>query len=117
MNMNNMEKTFREMIGPDTKSNYNIEDILNDIKSDEEKFNIKPSEVKWGGKTNIGDYEILMYRQYVLIYNKEKVIAILSVYEIHDFSVIKEKELIVVYGHETIVLYFLDGTLEQIATR
>jgi hypothetical protein len=112
-----MEKTFREMIGLETKSNYNIEDILNDIKSDEKGFNIKPSEVKWGGKTSLGNYDVVMYRQYVLVYDKEKVHAILSVYEINSFETIPEKELLVVYGHETIVLYFLDGTLKEIATR
>ena len=112
-----MEKTFREMIGLDTKSNYDMEDILSDIKSDSKLFNIKPSEVKWGGLKKIGDYNVVMYREYVLVYNEEKVFSLMSVYEINSFEIIPEKELVIVYGHEEIILYFLDGTMKKIRTR
>lgn len=111
------EKTFREMIGPHTKSNYDIEDILSDMKSDSEYFNIKPSEVKWGGLKKLGDYNVVMYREYVLVYNEERVFSLMSVYEINSFETVEEKELVVVYGHEEIILYFLDGTLKKIRTR
>lgn len=111
------EKRFRDMIDSDAKSNYEIKDILRDISSNEKYFSKKPSEIKWGGLRKFGDYNVVMYEDYVLVYNQDKVIAIISVYELNGFEVISEKELVIVYGHEQIVLFFLDGTMKKIRTR
>ena len=111
------EKKFRDMIDSNTKSNYDIENILSEIKKDEKYLDIKPSEVKWGGLENIGDYSVVMYRSEVLVYNKERVFAIISVYEINSFDIIPEKDLVAVYGREDVVLYFLDGFITTISTK
>lgn len=111
------EKAFREMIGLDTKFNSRIRGILSDIESDSNLFNKKPSEVKYGSKADFGDYKVVEYSDYVFVYNKDSVYALISVYELHGFEIIVEKDLIVVYGHEEVVLFFLDGTLKSIRTR
>lgn len=111
------EKKFRDMIDSDTKSNYDIEDVLSKIKKDEKFLDIEPSKVEYGGLTTIGDYDVVMYRSYVFVYNKDRVFAIMSAYELNSFEVVIEKDLVVVYGREQVVLYFLDGFLTQIHTR
>lgn len=111
------EKKFRDMIDSNTKSNYDIDGVISEIKNDKKFLDIKPSEVKWGGLKTIGDYSVVMYRSYVLVYNKERVFAIISVYEINSFDIISEKDLVAVYGHEDVVLYFLDGFITTISTK
>ena len=111
------EKRFRDMIDLSTKSNYEIKDILHDIKSNKKHLSKKPSEIKWGGLKKLGNYNVVMYEDYVFVYNEEKVFAIISVYEMNGFEVIPEKYLVVVYGSEDVVFYFVDGFLKKINTR
>ena len=109
-----MEKTFREMIGPNTKSNFDIKKVLED---DEKYLNINPSKVQYGGNKKIGIYEVVNYQGDVIVYSKTEVAVVISVYEGNGFEIVKEKELVVAYGHEEIVLYLLDGTIKTIRTR
>lgn len=111
------EKKLRDMVNLNTKFTYNIKEFLKDLKDDEALLNIKPSEIKYGGLKKIGKINVVMYQEYVLIHDKENMLAILDLYELNSFEIIKDKELVVAYGHEAIALYFLDGTLKKIHTR
>lgn len=53
----------------------------------------------------------------IVIFNDQEIKRVIRIYEVHGFDIMEEKELIIVYGHETIALYFLDGTYKDIYTR
>ncbi len=54
----------------------------------------------------------------IVIIKDEKLIAALSLYNYYGHRIIEDKQLLVIYGYEKIMLFFFsDNTLESIYTR
>lgn len=75
---------------------------------------------------NLGDEKIFVYRfklknrecGFVLISENGNVLALVDIYEPHSCYINTEKNLFLCYGHEQIILLWLDeGKFEEIYTR
>lgn len=63
--------------------------------------------------------EFIIYNKHddYFLCTKTELIYHASVYNLFDHNLISEKGLLVIYGHEEIVLFFIDGTVKSIHTR
>jgi len=114
---------IRKLITEKTISHRNneYENLINNINEDESYLNFDVTKLRvFDDSINDKGHKFCGNYDEVFIMNKDltEVVAYFSVCEQHGFHQVKDNGLIVIYGHEEIILYFYnEEKYESIRTR
>ena len=109
---------LRDLFTEETKSVWEFDEVQDDKSLFNFDFDLlKLKYENFGGSK----YKIYEYREdfYVILetVNEHKLISVISVYEYHGHEMFEDKELFLVHGHESIILFFGNGDYKRIHTR